>query len=126
MWGPWRVPPCPPPSPVPRSLLSVALPSQSQNMVFLNADGHEIESLGLLPCSNWGRNIDKVVFKILYKYIFIELAGDYKRNTKHKISNEVSFMTMMLVGVLQLTLTIFKSKTCSKSMETWCLTKGSL
>ena len=47
------LPPCPP---VPRSLLSVALPSQSENMVFLNADGHEIESLGLLPFSQWGRN----------------------------------------------------------------------
>jgi len=52
-------------------------------MVFLNADGHEIESLGLLQCSQWGRNIDKVAFKILYKYLhfysfvlFIELAGD--------------------------------------------------
>ena len=75
--------PLPPSPPVPRSLLSVALPSQSENMVFLNADGHEIESLGLLPCSQWGRNIDKVAFKILYKYLhfysivlFIELASD--------------------------------------------------
>ena len=74
------LPPCPP---VPRSLLSVALPSQSENMVFLNADGHEIESLGLLSCSQWGRNIDKVALKILCKYLhfyyivlFIELTGD--------------------------------------------------
>ena len=76
----YGAPTCPP---VPRSLLSVALPSQSENMVFLNADGHEIESLGFLPCSQWVEiHIDKVAFKILCKCLhfystslFIELAG---------------------------------------------------
>ena len=57
--------------------------------------------------SQWGRNIDKVVFKILYKYLhfysivlFIELNLTKNQILKHKISDEVSFC-VGLVGSIQ-------------------------